>query len=222
MIKNRRTAAKVKALAFLGWLAVAALCRTLRFRVSDPEGWVHGHRRRDPKIWACWHGQQLVAFYFFRRRGTGILSSLSRDGDYSSSILRLFGWHIVRGSSTRGGARGLRELLRHLRAGGELGLTPDGPQGPSFHIEPGILYLAAKTGAPVIPFAVAARPGWTAPSWDRFLVPLPFAHCTVFFGRPFYVREEITQANQAQCQAALTEAIHQANRGAEAMLFEGH
>ncbi len=221
MIKDRRMAIKVKTRAFLAWLAIAALCRTLRFRVSDPGGWVRGRHRRDPKIWACWHGQQLVAFYFFRRRGTGILSSLSRDGDYSSSILRLFGWHIVRGSSSRGGARGLLELLRHLRAGGELGLTPDGPQGPAYHIEPGILYLAAKTGAPVIPFAIAARPGWTARSWDRFLVPMPFARCAVFFGRPFHVREEITDANLARLQTALAEAIHQANRGAEAMLFGG-
>jgi len=162
-----------------------------------------------------------VAFYFFRGRGTGILSSLSRDGDYSSSILRLFGWHIMRGSSTRGAVRGLLELLHHLRAGGELGLTPDGPQGPAYHIEPGVLYLAAKTGVPVVPFAVAARPGWTAPSWDRFLIPWPFARCVVFFGRPFYVREEVTQANMVKLQSALAEAIHQANRGAEALLRRG-
>ena len=99
------------------------------------------------------------------------------------------------------------ELLRHLRAGGELGLTPDGPQGPSYHIEPGILYLAAKTGAPIVPFAVAARPSWTAPSWDRFLLPWPFARCAVFFGRSFLVREDVTEDSLPLLQAALAEAM---------------
>ncbi len=218
MNRNRRDTIKFKVLSFLSWLAVGLLCRTLRFRVHDPEGWLNGERRAQSKIWACWHGQQLVAFYFFRGRGTGILSSQHRDGDYSSSILRRFGWHIVRGSSTRGGARGLLELLRYVRNGGEIGITPDGPRGPAYRIEPGALYLAAKTGMPIVPFAVAAKPAWAAPSWDRFLVPVPFARCAVFFGDAFSVGEEVHESLPA-LQAALAEAIHRANRGAESVLF---
>ena len=119
MKKRRLSPAGTRVYSFLWWLGVTALCRTLSFRVHDPGGWVHGHHSHDKKIWVCWHGQQMVAFYFFRHRGTGILSSLHRDGDLSSDILRRFNWHIVRGSSTRGGARGLLELLRYLRGGAE-------------------------------------------------------------------------------------------------------
>ncbi|NLG83307.1 MAG: lysophospholipid acyltransferase family protein [Firmicutes bacterium] len=210
---------KLKLVSFWGWLLVGLLCRSLRYRIHDPEGWLAGPRRTARKIWACWHGQQLIGFYFFRRRGTGILSSLSRDGDYSSSILRRFGWRIFRGSSRRGGARGLLELLRFLRAGGEIALTPDGPRGPAYHIEPGILYLAGKTDSPIIPFAIAARPAWYAASWDRFLVPWPFARCAVYFGEPFRVKEEeLTAEKMPFLQASLATAIHRANQGAAEML----
>lgn len=221
MRKHRKRGGSVKTglLAFLGWLAVSVLCRTLRLRVHDPEGWVRGHRRREKKIWACWHGQQLIGFYFFRGRGTGILSSLSRDGDYSSRIMRFFGWRIVRGSSSKGAVSGLLALLRCVKSGGEIAITPDGPRGPAYHIEPGALFLAAKTGAPIVPFAFAARPAWTAPSWDRFLVPWPFARCVAFFGHPYWVRDEVNEENLPILQASLAEAINQANREAENALF---
>lgn len=217
--RSRGYAAKIKLFSFFVWLGTNVLCHTLRYRVHDPEGWLRGLRRRHSKIWACWHGQQLIGFYIFRARGTGILSSLSRDGDISSSIMRLFGWRIMRGSSTRGGARGLLELLRFLKAGGEIALTPDGPSGPAYHIEPGIIYLAAKTGVPIVPLGLAARPAWTAPSWDRFLIPGPFARCVVFFGPAFHVREQVGEANLPEIRKSLAEAIHQANRGAEELLF---
>ena len=204
--------------SFLVWLGVTALCRTLRYTVIDPEGWLGGARRLEPKIWACWHGQQLVGFHFFRRRGIAILSSLHRDGDLSSGTLRRFGWHIVRGSSKRGGARGLLLLLRYLRRGGEVALTPDGPTGPIHQVKPGVIYLAARTGAPIVPFAIRAKPAWQAPSWDRFFVPFPFARCCFYFGPPVHISGDSIANGWQSAGEALSRAIEQANIEAEANL----
>lgn len=199
---------------------MTSLGRSLRFRVVGQEQ-LDQFRGKGGFILNCWHGQQLMGFYFFRRRGYYILVSHSRDGDLSGGIMKKLGWNIVRGSSSKGAVRGLIELLRALRQGAGVALTPDGPRGPIYHIELGGLYLAQKTGAPLIPVAFVFDRKWISKdSWDLFVIPKPFARCVVYFGEPLFIRDELTDDRLEAEKERLQKALHEANHRGEEVLKE--
>lgn len=204
--KRRLSPWQLTFVARLAWAAIALLCSTMRFRSVGEE-----RLQRKGAVMMAWHGQQFLGFYYFKGRGYAILSSLSKDGDVSSSIMRRFGWKIIRGSSSKGGARGLIELIRHLRQGGIAGITPDGPSGPIYHIEPGVIYMAQKTGVPLIPFSFSLDRAWELNSWDRFIIPKPFSRCLVYFGPEIYIPSEITEEEFEQAKEDIATAIHHAN-----------
>ncbi len=197
----------------LVWL----LGRSIRYRVI---GWEHldQHLGKDGFIINAWHGQQLMGFYFFRGCGFYILSSLHRDGEISSSIMRKMGWKIIRGSSTRGGVHSLIELMKVLRKGAGTVITPDA-QGPIYHIEPGSIYLAQKTGAVLIPMAMVYDRKWVSEkSWDKFVVPKPFSRCVAYIDTPIKVTAKLTEENMEVAKQRLQAAIHEANRKGEEVL----
>jgi lysophospholipid acyltransferase (LPLAT)-like uncharacterized protein len=198
---------------FMVWL----LGKSLRWRVIGREQ-LDRYLGKEGFIVNAWHGQQLMGFYIFRGCGYYILSSKSRDGEISSSIMRKLGWKIIRGSSTRGGARSLIELMRVIRQGAGTVLTPDAP-GPIYHIEPGGIYLAQKTGAVLIPLAFVYDRKWISEkSWDKFVVPKPFARCVAYFGTPLKVTAELTEENIEIEKRRLQDAIHKANEQGEEVL----
>ena len=208
---------KVRVGVFLGWIFVSLLGRSIRFRKVREEvlnEYKHGF------VAICWHGQQLIGFYHFRGRGYTILSSEHRDGDYSSSIMRRFGWRIVRGSSTRGAVHGLIKLLNNLRQGIPIVLTPDGPQGPIYHIEPGAIYLAQKTGTPIIPIAFAFSKAIYLNTWDKFVMPFPFCRCVVQYGEPLLITEKLDENRLSVEKERLAHALHQANEAAKTALAD--
>lgn len=209
---------KLKLQIMIATCLVWLLGRSLRYRVVGREK-LQAYHGKEGFIINTWHGQQLIGFYFFRGCGYYILSSLHRDGEISSSIMRGFGWKIVRGSTTKGGARGLIELMRVLRQGAGIALTPDGPQGPIYHIEPGGIYLAQKTGAVLIPLAFVFDRKWISEqSWDKFVIPKPFARCVAYFGEPIRVTADLNEANLEIEKKRLQDAIHEANRRGEEVL----
>lgn len=198
---------------FLVWL----LGHSLRFRVIGREqlDYYHG---REGFIVNAWHGQQLIGFYILRGCGYYILSSMHRDGEVSSSIMRKMGWKIIRGSSRKGGVHGLVELMKVLRQGAGTVITPDA-QGPIYHIEPGSIYLAQKTGAPLIPVALVFARKWISEkSWDKFVVPKPFTRCVVYFGTPLKVTAKLTEEDMEVEKKRLQDALHETNRKAEEVL----
>jgi lysophospholipid acyltransferase (LPLAT)-like uncharacterized protein len=202
-----------------GYLLVGLLGISLRYRVVGREK-LQQFLGKEGFIINTWHGQQLIGFYFFRGCGYYILSSLSRDGDTSSSIMRKFGWRIIRGSNYKRAVSGLIGLLQALRGGAGIALTPDGPRGPIFHIESGGIYLAQKTGAPLIPVAFVFDRKWVSEkSWDKFEIPKPFARCVAFFGEPLWIKAEKLTDPQLEIEKdRLREALHQANRDGEEVL----
>jgi lysophospholipid acyltransferase (LPLAT)-like uncharacterized protein len=170
----------------LGSWALRLLGRTLRVRREERAVsalWA----ARTPLIYVVWHARLLLLPYLYRDRGLRVLISHSRDGELVAGLVRRFGIVVVRGSSSRGGARGLRTLARAIGDGHSVVLVPDGPRGPSETVKPGVVALARMTGAPVVPLAFAASRQWQARSWDGFRVPKPFARCVVRFGDPVHV-----------------------------------
>jgi lysophospholipid acyltransferase (LPLAT)-like uncharacterized protein len=204
----------------LGAVAVRALGATLRLAVSGAEGLLPCWRAGRPLIYAVWHGQILMlpwANDWLRRtqdaRRVAVLASRSRDGELVSRYVRRFGLAVVRGSSSRGGSGALRQLAGVLRDGGDVALAPDGPRGPGGRIQPGVVVLAALSGAPLVPLAFGARPARRLKTWDEFLVPLPFARGAVVFGEPLAVgRDADRQRLSGELERALNEATAAAGR----------
>jgi lysophospholipid acyltransferase (LPLAT)-like uncharacterized protein len=205
--RRRMSPSRLRWFSFFSWLGINLLCKTLRYRyVGDDR--LPANKK---SILLCWHGQQLLGFYFYRNRKIAILSSLSKDGDFSSSILRRFGWKIIRGSSNRRAAASLIELIRYLREEGTVAITPDGPSGPIYHIEPGAIYMSQKTGAPIYPIGFVPERYWEFNTWDRFIVPKPFSRCIIYCGEPLFVPKGIDESQFEEWKDTIAAALHRAN-----------
>lgn len=141
-------------------------------------------------IYAVWHDRIFLGTYYFRARGIVFLTSQSRDGEYIARFLQRFGYGVIRGSSTRGGAKGLVEMIRKMKLGLPMGFTVDGPKGPRYVAKTGAVLLAKKSGNPIIPFIVEAGNFFTIKSWDRLQLPRPFTRAAVFIGKPISVKAD--------------------------------
>lgn len=179
---------------------VRALARTWRVEVRGEE-----HRAALPQgsghLVCLWHGRMLVGSQIFGHQGYRVLVSPSADGDLSQELLLASGYAVLRGSSSRGGARALREMLDYLRAGEKVVVTPDGPRGPRHSINPGLAWMARATGYPVIPIGLVADRAWSLRSWDRFTIPKPRARVIAAWGAPVWVArrasdEEVRSASE--------------------------
>jgi lysophospholipid acyltransferase (LPLAT)-like uncharacterized protein len=200
-----------------GSWALRLLAATLRFRREEKTVeplWAAG----APLIYVVWHARLLLLPYLYRRRGFRALVSRSEDGAMIADLVRRFGFVTVRGSSSRGGAEGLRSLARAIREGHSVVVVPDGPRGPREVLKAGVVVLARLTGAPVVPVALAASSAWRARSWDEFRIPKPFSRCVVRFGAPICVppkgdaaREEIARK---EIEAALNAVTWQVDEEA--------
>ena len=150
-----------------------------------------------PVLLAFWHGRMLYFLHLYHRQRFTVLVSRSRDGEFVSRVLQCFGVQVTRGSSSRGGARALLDLAREMRRGCHAAITPDGPRGPRYAVQPGIVTLAKRTGAVIVPVSYSARWKKVLRSWDSFVVPLPFSRVVVVYGEPIGVP---ARASSAVCQ----------------------
>jgi len=182
-------------LVAFGFRLLQLLGRTLRFEIDDRAG-VVGTPVTANYIGALWHNRllvfPLVLRRFFSQRHGAALISASRDGDLLADAVQRFGYDAVRGSSSRMGASAILQLGEVLASGGDVVITPDGPRGPAYELGPGIIFLAQKTGAPVMPVDIEYSSCWRIKSWDRFIVPRLFAKVRVIIGAPHRVRSTST------------------------------
>jgi lysophospholipid acyltransferase (LPLAT)-like uncharacterized protein len=176
--------------ALAAWL-VRALFATTRVRTVGEEAYRAFRDRGERVILVAWHSQLLPLIHRHRDQAFIALVSEHGDGEYLARALERLGWGTVRGSSTRGGMKGLKGLIRAAREGRGLALTPDGPRGPAREIKPGALAVAQITGLPIQPLAAGASRGWRLSSWDAFLVPRPFSRVCVAYGTPRRVPREL-------------------------------
>ncbi|MEM7349759.1 MAG: lysophospholipid acyltransferase family protein [Acidobacteriota bacterium] len=175
-----------------------------------------------PVILSLWHNRSIAASFFFytrlvqRGQRVTLLASHSRDGELATRICQRWGLDIVRGSATRGGRQALRALHRAItRNNSSPVMIPDGPQGPLYHFKVGVAVLAQTSGAPIVPFGVAARRCRTLGSWDRLIVPWPFTRIAVAVGEPQHVSRDLSgEALEAE-RLRLEEVLNALTRQAE-------
>ncbi len=174
-------------LSRLGAVLIRILGLTWRI---EWRGLEHLERARELSaqvVFAFWHGRLLVLSYTHRGRAIQVLASEHPDGDLMGRTIRWLGFGHLKGSSTRGGAKALRDLSRVLREGLDVGLTVDGPKGPRGSVQQGAIELSRMTGSAVIPVSNSSRPRRLFRSWDAFQLPMPFARIVVSYGEPFIV-----------------------------------
>lgn len=180
----------------IAYIAICLLGITLRFEDICEPGATTPYHTPPPLIYAIWHRCMLAAAWRFRQGGIRILVSHSFDGELITRTVKPLGIIAVRGSSSRDGAVGLRNLQRAYLDGNYCVITADGPRGPAQVAKPGVAQLAQLVKAPLGAVYVHPHRAWTLRSWDRFLIPKPFSRVTVGWAAP-------APAEQAAIQAAL-------------------
>ena len=195
-----------ESLAGAALLLVRVVCATLRIRCYGEERFLDIEGGR---ILCMWHGRTIPPAARYRGEDITILISLSRDGELIAKILDSLGYPALRGSSGPSGARVLASCIKLLRSGRTLAVTPDGPRGPSGVLRGGVMAMARKSGAALVPVGSSARPRIAmTKSWDRFLMPFPFARAVMVFGEPMRVPPDADEATMA----ALTERFQKEMR----------
>ncbi len=207
-----------RAVGLLGGGFLSLLGATFRYRVSETHHYTAFREEGRPVIFILWHARLLSLVHRHRGEGVVALVSRHRDGEYIARVIRRGGFEAARGSSTRGGGEALRDLVRWTRKGHDIAITPDGPKGPARRLKPGALTLARITGLPLVPAAAAASRSWRATSWDRFVVPAPFARIHVRYAPPIHVSrdasEEELEALRLQAESELNRITDEVDRDA--------
>ncbi len=172
-------------------------------------------------IIAFWH-QRLLMMPFLPHRGkVGMLISRHRDGEFIARAVKFFGIDSIRGSSTRGGLSALRGMVRFFREGGNLAITPDGPQGPRQVVQIGVVELARQTGAPILPVTYAASRRKVFSSWDGFHLPYPFSKVAYLWGEPILVPPETGKKGLEEKRLLLEESLKRITEEADRRVHSG-
>jgi lysophospholipid acyltransferase (LPLAT)-like uncharacterized protein len=181
--------AKARVIAAVGYPLVAALGRTLTWKVQGAHHFDEALQAGKFPILALWHGRILAATLYWRDRDVVAMTSMNFDGEWIARLMARFGYRAARGSTSRGGARALVQLKREIAEGRMVAFTVDGPRGPARVAQRGASWLAGATGQPILPFHIEASRFWTAGSWDRTQVPRPFSTVAIAIGEPITVAD---------------------------------
>ena len=200
----------------LVWALLSVIGRTWRFEEIAEEGvtpLLYG-RGAGARIFCFWHQCVLPCAIYYRTTGATILISRSFDGELITRILNLFGFHAVRGSSSRGAREGLLGLKHVIESGQPAIFTADGPRGPIYQTKMGPIKLAQTTGAPIGAFHLEPQYAWVMKSWDRFLIPKPFTRICVSWAAWTEVPTEIATEDFEPKRQQLNDAIERARLNA--------
>jgi lysophospholipid acyltransferase (LPLAT)-like uncharacterized protein len=200
--------------AWLIFACIRTIGMTLRCRWNGPS-----ERLNDilsgPAIYCVWHNRLalcMIAYWDFanKRNGTpgmAAMVSASKDGGFLAAILECFKVEPVRGSSSRRGPQALLELTTWAQRGYDLAITPDGPRGPCYVVQDGVMSLAQLTGLPIVPFSYNLDWKIRVKSWDRFIIPLPFSRCEMTYAQPIHVPREATDAEREELRLRLESSL---------------
>jgi lysophospholipid acyltransferase (LPLAT)-like uncharacterized protein len=197
-------------LAWLVFVLIRTVSATLRYRWTDRSGYINA-AIPGPAIYCIWHNRLALcmpAYYSYVKKyrntsGMAAMVSASKDGGFLTGILECFGVQPVRGSSSRRGPQALLELTTWADRGYDLAITPDGPRGPLYVVQDGVMSLAQLTGLPIVPVSYHVNWKIRLKSWDRFQIPLPFSRCEMIYEKPVFVPRAATNAEREKLRLQL-------------------
>jgi len=176
---------------YIAYFIITILSLTLKIKKIN-ENIVEDLKKNNKKIiYVFWHGQQFLLVYTNRNKNIAILTSLSKDGDIQTKILSKFGYYCIRGSSSKGGVLGLREMIRAMRKGHDCAFAIDGPKGPIYKPKPGAVLLSKITEALILPVACSIKNAIIFDrAWDKYILPYPFSKALIIYGDPIMVKKD--------------------------------
>lgn len=201
------------------YFSLRALAATIRFKLDDRSQFFNGEPK-EKLIFALWHNRlalspvlyrRFVLKYAPQRRLAGMVSA-SRDGGLLADVLERFSIEPVRGSSSRRGPQALFEMTTRAGQGYDLAITPDGPRGPRYEVQEGVIATAQLTGLPIVPMSYHVNWKIQLHSWDKFQAPLPFACCEITVGRIIRVPRETTDAQREELRKQLEAELRAISR----------
>ncbi len=211
---------RAKVISFIAWAMISLWGRTARILFENRE--IAGRLKAEGKsfIFAFWHGDLFLLTYSHRGSDVVIPASESRDGEIMARLLKRFGYHVVRGSSKRKGARAAIGLIEGLRSGRHPAIAVDGPRGPRHEVKEGVVYLAGKLKAPIIPVAARAKRYWVLEkTWDKLMIPAPMTDALILYGEPVIVNgtsEEEIESKRKELERVMLGLTQEAQTRAEA------
>lgn len=170
---------------------IRAYSSTFRFRVENEERWMDILKKGKPVLFCTWHQQFFSAIRYFKEYShlrPALMISKSSDGELIAGVANRTGWKTARGSSTRGGRDAMEAMIEHVKTYKFGAHVVDGPQGPIGIIKPGLIRIAQKSGAVLVPFVIHAESAWYFRSWDRFMLPKPFSKVVLKYLDPYYLK----------------------------------
>ncbi len=182
---------------------------SLRYRWCGPGLDCPGPRGEVNCIYVLWHQRFLAFTHTHSFREVRALISRHGDGEMISRITEGLGFKPVRGSSKRGGSRAMRELISECDGGHDYAILVDGPRGPRYEFKPGSIYLASRTGLPIVPITMSFARAWQFRSWDRFMLPRPFTRALIRVGAEVHVPPELSTADLEIWRRELEETLRQ-------------
>ena len=195
--------------AFLGAQIIRLLGLTWRIEWEGMEHYETARGLSKQIIFVFWHGRLLALSYSHRGRGIQVLASEHQDGDMMGRAITWLGFGHLKGSTSRGGARAIRELAPVLEGGIDVGLTVDGPRGPRGVLLQGAVELSRMTGSAVVPVSNTARPRKLFRSWDRFQLPAPFSSVKVAYWEPVLVPDKADQKERERLRLELQRRLNE-------------
>ncbi len=195
---------------WLAYILMRSIGFTLRYRLIDDSGLIKPAMDRN-YIFTLWHNRILLMPSLYRwyvgRQPLAALASSSRDGEYAAGVVRRYGFVPVRGSTSRRANQGFLELTRLAMEGYNACITPDGPRGPRYVAQAGVVKLATVTGLPILPVSATVEPCKRLKNWDRTVIPLPFARCTARVGKPIVVPRDADDAMVEKYRLEVQQAL---------------
>ena len=202
-LRVRRSGLRERCLLSIALLLMRLQGWSLRLRIEGREVVDELLAEGQPVLLASWHGRVLLLPFHLRGLLQTLMISRSRDGARIAAICERLGYRTIRGSSSRSGARALLEFVRLLAKGGVGGHVVDGPRGPAGEIKPGLILLAQRSAAAIVPVYAGAAWRWETPSWDRMQIAWPFSRVLVRYGPPVKVPKDLDAADSEQLRIDL-------------------
>jgi hypothetical protein len=219
VVVPHRAGFRQRVAAGLAFFLIRCLAGTVRFRLDDQAGILSG-QSQDKLLFAFWHNRLALSAILYRRyflkyapdRRLAGLVSASRDGGLLARVLEHFHIEAVRGSSSRRGGQAVLELTSLAERGYDLAITPDGPRGPCYEVQEGVISTAQLTGLPIVPVSYHLNWKIRPQSWDRFQIPLPFTRCEVTVGKVMRVPREVSDAEREALRRQLEAELRAISR----------
>ncbi|MBO45735.1 MAG: hypothetical protein CMJ96_02455 [Planctomycetes bacterium] len=213
-----RRKAQIFLVRFFGPITFRVLSSSWKVKRTGLE---NGPENKEEVVYALWHESIPAGVSLHRNKKLCVMISHHPDGEMIEKVAKRFGFLTARGSTTRGGAGGIRKMLQDASKSRGLVITPDGPQGPSHTIAPGLLFVAAVTGRPMLAVGFAASKAWRARrSWDKMIFPKPGAVVGVAYSKPFQVPRNVLEDEEQKNKAVakLANAFEDAHAQAQALV----